>query len=139
MNMLKKIVSGMMNSGTGANVNQNTNRHPLRDVIHTDLAIFCGSSICPICSSYNKRVYSISGKDRRFPPLSSLPNALHDGKCDLCGKCYGLSSYYEGVSKPDVKTAIQISNMPIIDKRTPEQKQWFYEEQTNPKKKKKKP
>lgn len=133
MSWLKDTIFGAPNN------NQNANRHPIHNIKHTDLVMFWGSRICPICSTYNRRVYSISGKDRRFPPLSSLPNALHDGKCDLCGKYYSMLAYFEGVSKPDVKTAIQISNMPIIDKRTPEQKQWFYEEQTNPKKKRKKP
>ena len=114
----------------GASKNkQNTCRHPLRNVKHSDLAMFDGSSCCPICSMYKFRIFSVSGKDKRFPPLSSLPDTLHDGKCDVCNCYYSLSSWLEGINSPDIKTAIQKSNAPLVDKRTAEQKRYFEEKQ----------
>lgn len=92
-----------------------------------DLAIFVGSSCCPRCSMYDRRVFSISGKDKRFPPLAILPKEIHDGKCDVCGCFYSLSTWFEGISTPDVKTAIQRSKAPLVDRRTPEQIKHFEE------------
>lgn len=92
-----------------------------------DLAIFSGSSCCPVCSLYQHRIFSISGKDKRFPPLASLPKEIHDGKCDICKCSYSVLSWFEGISTPDIVTAIQKSNAPIVDRRTPEQIKHFEE------------
>lgn len=105
------------------------NRHPMGNIRGTDLAIFFGSSCCPICSLYQGRVFSISGRDRRFPRLSTLPQELHDGKCDVCKCSYGLYSWFEDISTPDIKTAIRKSNAPLKDKRTPEQIEAFEKDQ----------
>lgn len=94
-----------------------------------DLVLFDGSSCCPVCSLYKHRIFSIGGKDKRFPSLASLPKEIHDGKCDVCKCSYGLCSWFEGVSTPDVKTAIQKSNAPLVDRRTPEQIEKFEKDQ----------
>ena len=111
-------------------------RHPLQNVRHSDLALFSGSSCCPLCSLYQHRIFSVSGKDKRFPSLGSLPAALHDGKCDVCNCYYSLSSWFEGVSTPSVKTAIKNSNAPLVDKRTPEQIEHFEKKQAKEARKK---
>lgn len=101
-----------------------------------DHAIFDGSSCCPLCSLYKFRIFSVSGKDKRFPPLVSLPDEIHDGKCDVCSCYYSLCVWFEGTSSPDIVTAIQKSNAPLVDKRTAEQKQHFEEKQAKAARKK---
>lgn len=103
--------------------------HPGKFLISEDHAIFGASSCCPLCSLYNNRIFSISGKDTRFPPLTSLPDEIHDGKCDVCNCYYSLCTWFEGVSSPDIVTAIQRSNAPLKDRRTKEQKAYFEEKQ----------
>jgi hypothetical protein len=103
--------------------------HPSKYLLSEDHAYFGSNSCCPLCSLYNGRIFSISGKDRRFPPLVSLPNEIHDGKCDMCNCYYSLGTWFEGTSSPDIKTAIQQSNAPLVDKRTPEQIAHFEEKQ----------
>ena len=92
-------------------------------LISEDHALFVGSSCCPLCSMYNHRIFSVSGKDTRFPPLVLLPDEIHDGKCDVCNCYYSLCTWFEGISSPDIVTAIQKSNAPLVDMRTEEQKQ----------------
>lgn len=101
--------------------------HPSKFLISNDLTWFDASACCPLCSLYSRRVYSISGKDKRFPPLVSLPDEIHDQKCDVCHCYYSLSVWFEGVSTPDIVTAIQKSNAPLVDRRTPEQIKHFEE------------
>lgn len=103
--------------------------HPSKYLLSEDRAMFDGSSCCPLCSLYKFRIFSVSGKDKRFPSLVSLPNEIHDGKCDVCNCYYSLNPWFEGISKPDINTAIQQSNAPLVDKRTPEQIASFEEKQ----------
>lgn len=112
--------------------------HPDKYLISNDLALFSGSSCCSLCSLYQHRIFSISGKDKRFPPLVSLPDEIHDGKCDVCNCSYTLCTWFEGVNSPDIVTAIQKSNAPLVDKRTDEQKQYFEEKQAKAVRKKQK-
>lgn len=103
--------------------------HPGKYLISEDHALFSGSSCCPLCSMYDGRVFSVSGKDKRFPPLVSLPEEIHDGKCDVCNCSYSLGVWFEGVSEPDIATVIQQSNAPLVDRRTPEQIEYFEKRQ----------
>ena len=103
--------------------------HPPKHLVSNDLAYFGASSCCPLCSLYNGRIFSISGKDSRFPPIVSLPNEIHDGKCDVCNCYYSLGTWLEGINTPDINTAIRQSNAPLVDKRTPEQRASFEKEQ----------
>lgn len=98
-------------------------------VISEDHALLFGSSHCPVCSLYKGRVFSVSGKDKRFPPLVSLPDEIHDGKCDVCHCYYSLGTWFEGISSPDIVTAIQKSNAPLVDRRTSEQIEAFEKDQ----------
>ena len=104
--------------------------HPSKFLFSEDHAYFGSSSCCPLCSLYNGRIFSISGKDRRFPPLVSLPNEIHDGKCDVCNCYYSLNPWFESIkTSAEVKSAIKQSNAPLVDKRTPEQIASFEEKQ----------
>lgn len=103
--------------------------HPDKYLISEDHASFSGSSCCPLCSLYNHRIFSISGKDKRFPSLASLPDEIHDGKCDVCQCSYSLGVWFEGTSTPDIVTAIRKSNAPLKDRRTPEQIEAFEKDQ----------
>lgn len=103
--------------------------HPPKHLISNDLAYFSSSSCCPLCSLYNRRIFSISGKDTRFPSLVLLPNEIHDGKCDVCNGSYNLLLWAEGISSPDINTAIRQSNAPLVDRRTPEQREKFEKDQ----------
>lgn len=110
--------------------------HPDKFLISEDHAWLSSSSCCPVCSLYNRRIYSVSGKDKRFPPLVSLPDAMHDGKCDVCNCYYSLCTWFEGISNPDIVTAIQTSNAPLVDRRTPEQIEHFEKRQAKEARKK---
>lgn len=104
--------------------------HPSKFLISEDHAMFDGSSCCPLCSLYKFRIFSVSGKDKRFPPLTMLPNEIHDGKCDVCNGTYNLLTWFASIKSPDeIKAAMQQSNAPLIDKRTPEQREKFEKDQ----------
>lgn len=136
MSWFKKLFSNKPESKPEST--QQVHRHSMQNIRHTDLAMFNGSSCCPLCSLYKFRIFSISGKDKRFPSLDTLPDEIHDGKCDVCNCCYGLYSYYEDVSSPDIVTAIQKSNAPLKDRRTPEQIKYFEEKKAKAERKAKK-
>lgn len=72
-------------------------------------------SCCPICAMYRKRVFSISGKDKRFP---KFPEDFHFG----CG--LSTFPYMYDIMEPsfECKDVIQYSNRPFVDDRTNEEK-----------------
>lgn len=111
--------------------------HPSKFLISEDHALFSGSSCCPLCSLYQNRIFSVSGKDRRFPPLVSLPDEIHDGKCDVCNCSYSLNVWFKSrASIKDIIMATQQSNAPLVDKRTPEQIEAFEKKQAKAARKK---
>lgn len=104
--------------------------HPSKFLFSEDHASFHGSSCCPLCSLYNNRVFSVSGNDKRFPPLVSLPDEIHDGKCDVCNCYYALGVWFGGIkTASEIKTEIKNSNAPLVDRRTPEQIEAFAKDQ----------
>ena len=78
---------------------------------------------CAECAKYRERVYSVSGRDRRFP---KLPDALLAGDHD-CGIM--LWPFIDGVNSMrtrnekdlEGKAIIKYSNRPFVDDRTPEE------------------
>lgn len=89
------------------------------------------SGICPKCSPYKMRIYSISGKDKRFPSFSTLPRFLAMNKCDLCGCYIGLTpAFISHRSDIEIRKLSIYSCSPPIDKRTEEQKQYFLTDQS---------
>lgn len=75
---------------------------------------------CPICAMYRNRVFSLSGKDKRFP---KFPEDFHFG----CG--LSAYPYKEGVMEPAFrcKNVVQYSNRPFVDDRTDEEKKNYVE------------
>lgn len=59
-----------------------------------DLVIVNTHSSCPICGKYNKKIYSLSGKNKRYPKLPS--EIINSG--GFCPNCFlGLNIYFEGL------------------------------------------
>lgn len=98
-----------------------------------DLAIMSiHGSTCPECAKYQGRVYSISGRNRRFPkapPFFFGTEGVHKG----CGHTF--SSYIDGVTDPMLEYTLSVhplknsqygrnivafSNRPFVDDRTDE-------------------
>ncbi len=70
---------------------------------------------CEVCGKYRGRIFSISGRDRRFPKLPA----------DFCLDC-GLCAYpiIEGVSVPmysDPEHMVEEARRPFVDTRTPDE------------------
>lgn len=84
--------------------------------IGTDLVEVSWTSVCcEICGKYRGRIFSISGRDKRFPKFPD----------DFC-LCCGLSAYpiIEGVSVPlysDPDHIVEEAQRPFIDTRTPDE------------------
>lgn len=79
------------------------------------------SACCPKCAMYRRRIYSLSGRDKRFP---KIPDDFDSTCCGL-----NLYPYVEGVSEPSFscKNPITYSNRPFIDDRTATQKRDYQE------------
>lgn len=73
---------------------------------------------CEICAKYRKRIYSLTGKDFRFP---KFPKDFHFG----CG--LNISPFVDGVMEPsfDCKHYILYSRRPFRDDRTAAEKQSY--------------
>ena len=101
--------------------------------MNTDLVeVTTSYRICGECAKYQGRIYSISGKDKRFP---KFPDYLRESKGAHCGLIvypfheeYDIARYVEG----DI---IATSNRPFVDDRTEEQIQ-FYEDYIKEKRRK---
>lgn len=110
--------------------------NPQISKITEDLVWFSANRLCPYCSIYNNRVYSRSGKDRRFPSFSLLPNDLKVINCPKCNTFLGFSACYDFDIDGSLKKNIKDSNRPFKDLRTKEEKEFYKAEvikQTNAK------
>ena len=59
-----------------------------------DLVFVSTNNTCPICSPYNRKIYSISGKNKKYPKLPS--EFITDG--GFCTKCFaGINVYIENL------------------------------------------
>lgn len=96
--------------------------------IDSELIYFSGSKLCPLCSVYNRRIFSKSGKDKRFPPFSMLPKNLQSVNCPECGVFLGFSAYHALNIDGELIRDIKESNRPFVDIRTAEQKKLYEEE-----------
>lgn len=92
----------------------------------------CHGCVCSECAKYQGRVFSLSGKDRRFP---KIPDAfykfggIHEGCTHTFSPCYGDTNalfydntlyYYPTIKKKYQKDIIAFSNRPFVDDRPPE-------------------
>lgn len=98
-----------------------------RDLKNLDTDLVEASYIrccCAECAKNRERIYSISGKDHRFP---QLPEYLLSGEHDACG--IQLYPFIDGVNSMRTrdgkdlkgKAIIKYSNRPFVDDRTPEE------------------
>lgn len=62
-----------------------------------DYVLVTTTRTCPVCGKYNLKVYSISGKSKKYPKLPA-EISKYGG---FCPKCYlGISTYFDGISTP---------------------------------------
>lgn len=73
---------------------------------------------CPKCAKYRKRIYSLNGKDRRFP---RFPSDFHTN----CGLCAGFYCYGDLRPSFQCKDIIKYSNRPFVDDRSQEEKETY--------------
>lgn len=115
-------------------VNQVAARHRTATVAAstgTDLVIMdAHGSTCPTCAIYQGRVYSISGKSRKFP---KAPDFYYTTGLPHEGCSHNFWAYTDGVGSPDLEYTLEVhplknkqygrdivafSNRPFIDDRT---------------------
>lgn len=87
--------------------------------LDTDLVeVDCNGPCCSICAKYRNRIYSLSGRDRRFP---RFPQDFHFG-CVM-----NEGPFIDGVMEPsfDCRNYVRYSNRPFVDDRTLREKQAY--------------
>lgn len=101
----------------------------------TDLVECIGNDVtCEVCAQYRGRVFSISGEDKRYPPLRDGPNSPLKNGYDLIHpncRCE-FRAYFEALhSEEENEAKRRFSNRPFEgDKRTTEQARAYQEWQT---------
>lgn len=75
---------------------------------------------CETCAALQGRVYSISGRDKRFPPLS---RAFPSGYRNVHPNCRHVMTYWieEMLSPEEIRAALARSNAPFTDSRSDEE------------------
>lgn len=96
----------------------------------TNLISFHSSRLCPYCSIYNQRVFSINGKDNKYPSFDILPQELKYEQCPECNTFIGFSSVYY-ISNKEALQDQKFSNRPFIDSRTQEEKDLYNKNKQN--------
>lgn len=83
---------------------------------------------CSVCASLQGRVYSISGKDTRFPPLS---RAFSSGYQNVHPNCrHVIVPWIEELQSPDeLEAALKKSASPFEDPRSDEEKALYSKQQ----------
>ena len=80
---------------------------------------------CPLCAMYQGRIYSISGKDKRYPAMSSINGGSVTQYSSIHPSCRHIFSAYIEEFDDNVKENRRLSNKPFIDNRTEEQKRSY--------------
>ncbi len=89
--------------------------------LDSDLVEITNSGICCAeCAKYRNRVYSISGRDKRFP---ALPAQFKPETFTYNHVCLSVWPFIYGVMEPsfECKNVIKYSNRPFVDDRTKEE------------------
>lgn len=86
-----------------------------------DTVFVTTSRVCPVCSMYNRRIYSLYGRYKKFP---LLPDFLKNDICPTCGVHIGYSHYFPGING-NLRKDIEFSNRPFVDSRTSEERQFW--------------
>lgn len=84
---------------------------------------------CEICAPLQGRVYSISGKDKRFPPLSQ---AFKNGYHNVHPNCrHSVHAWIEDLQDPEeLQQALDDGGKPFEDLRPEEEKKLYNEQQS---------
>ncbi len=83
---------------------------------------------CPVCAQYQGRVYSITGEDRRFPPLSTVFSSGYHNVHPNCR--HVIVPWIEELRTDDeVQEAIRGSNAPFKDSRSKREVDLYNEQQ----------
>jgi hypothetical protein len=86
------------------------------------------NSPCPICSQYEGRVYSVSGRDKRYPAL--YQTAFSAGYNNIHPNCrHGTTVYIEALAD-DAHRDREFSNREFVDSRSEAEKRAYQREQT---------
>ena len=90
------------------------------DEFETDLVEMSEHSpTCAECAKYQGRVYSVSGKNKKFP---KLPDKIAKNGCVHEGCRHRLYPYFDGYSTPTYhENIVEYSNSPFVDNRSPEE------------------
>lgn len=94
---------------------------------YTDLAISDNYSyVCEECAKYRRRVFSLSGKDKRFPEIPEYLKTYSEKHqyCQISFWLYFLGSSY--IDWDYGRDIIAYSNRPYIDDRTDEEIENFH-------------
>ena len=80
------------------------------------------STSCPLCAMYQGRIYSISGKDKKYPALSVINGGNVINYRVVHANCKHRFTVYIQKLDDNAKENRKLSNDPFIDNRTEEQK-----------------
>lgn len=129
----EKAITDACLTNLRADINQSVAKKSVRNAksLGTDLVIMdAQGSTCPECAKYQGRVYSISGRSRKFPKVPDFyftSGTVHKG----CSHMFW--PYIDGVNDPDLKHTLSVhplqnkaygkdivtfSNRPFADDRT---------------------
>lgn len=83
---------------------------------------------CEKCAPLQGRVYSISGKDKRFPPLSKAFPSIYRNVHPNCR--HSIHAYIEALQEPEeIQADITQSNKPFEDSRSKREREAYTKEQ----------
>lgn len=88
-----------------------------------DTVFVTTSRICPECSKYNRRIFSVYGRYKSFP---ILPHFLYTDRCPLCNTSIGYAHYFPGITG-NLKQDIRDNQKTIEDKRNIEERKLWNE------------
>ncbi len=78
---------------------------------------------CAICAIFAGRVFSLSGKDKRFP---KLPDSIMKTKQIHVGCAHAITYYIAELQSPeDLAKDIEFSNRPFVDDRSEAEKELY--------------
>jgi len=89
-----------------------------------DLIYIHPVAFCPLCSVYGDRVYSISGKSKKYPALSSADKRITFARCPCCDCWISVGPFYD-----EFNLAGKSIFRPYKDTRTKELRDTFDKEQ----------
>jgi hypothetical protein len=87
-------------------------------IMDTDLMeTFSNTPVCEECARYVDRLYSISGRDKRFPTFQKALDGCAHGL-----RCLNIGPFALGIMVPQFECddIVAYSNRPFVDERTPD-------------------